>query len=104
VSEFISAADSVVTAATVLAQIQENITSTDTIIRRLLWEPIDDGEVAGWTDILRPRVIDTIMTFGGSFFGDTAFAGDAVINLDPNQLLWTDIDDSQIANWTDIVQ
>jgi hypothetical protein len=92
----------VVTAASVIAQIQENITATDAILRRLLWEPIDDDEVVGWTDILRPQTIDNVMTFGGSFFGDIAFAADYTINLDPNPVFWTQINDDQVATWTQI--
>ena len=104
VSESITATDSIVTAATVLAQIQENITATDTIIRRLLWEQIDDTEVAGWVDILRPQTIGEIMTYGGSFFGDVSFASEYTISFNPLPVLWTDIDDTQTANWTEVVQ
>ena len=104
VSESITATDSVVTAATVLAQIQENITATDTIIRRLLWEQIDDTEVAGWVDILRPQTIGEIMTYGGSFFGDVSFASEYTISFNPLPVLWTEVDDTQTANWTEVVQ
>lgn len=92
------------TAATVIAQIQENITATDTILRRLLWEQIDDDQVPGWTDILQPQVVAQIMTFGGAFFGDVAFASAYTQDINPNPVLWTEIDDTQTPNWTEVVQ
>jgi hypothetical protein len=94
----------VVTAATVIAQIQENITATDTILRRLLWEQIDDDQVPGWTDILRPETVEEIMTYGGSFFGDVSFASQFTIAFNPLPVLWTEVDDTQTANWTEVVQ
>jgi hypothetical protein len=94
----------VVTAATLIAQIQENITATDTILRRLLWEQIDDDQVPGWTDILRPQTIGAIMTYGGSFFGDVPFASAYTLNLNPLPVLWTEVDDTQTPNWTEVVQ
>jgi len=104
ISESITATDSVVTAATVIAQIQENITATDTVIRRLLWEQIDDTEVAGWVDILRPQTVGAIMTYGGSFFGDVSFASEYTLSFNPLPVLWTEVDDTQTANWTEVVQ
>jgi hypothetical protein len=104
VSESVTATDTVQTAATVIAQIQENITATDTILRRLLWEQIDDTEVAGWTDILQPQVVSQVMTFGGAFFGDVAFASAYTQDINPNPVLWVEVNDTQTPNWTEVVQ
>jgi len=71
-------------------------------LRRLLWEQIDDTEVADWVDILRPQIIEEIMTYGGSFFGDVSFASQFTIAFNPLSVLWTQVDDTQVATWTQI--
>jgi hypothetical protein len=104
VPESVTATDSVTTAASVIAQIQENITATDTILRRLLWELIDDDQTPSWTDITIPTTINDIATFGGMHFGDVSFAGQFNQSWIPNTERWTQIDDTQTPNWTEIVQ
>jgi len=68
------------------------------------WATINDDQTAVWVDILQPKVIDTIMAFGNSFFGDASVAADTTIYLNPLPVSWTDIDDTQTANWTEVVQ
>jgi hypothetical protein len=104
ITESVTATDTVQTAATVIAQIQENVAATDVILRRLLWEQIDDTEIAGWTDILKPQVVESVMTFGGAFFGDVPYASAVTTELNPNPLLWVEINDTQTPNWTEVVQ
>jgi hypothetical protein len=104
ITESVTATDTVQTAATVIAQIQENIAATDVILRRLLWEQIDDDQVPGWTDILRPQLVESVMTFGGAFFGDVAFASAYTQDINPNPVFWVEINDTQTPNWTEVVQ
>ena len=44
----------------------------------------------------------SVVTFGAAFFGDGAYAGNFSTNVNPNPVLWTDIDDTQVATWTQI--
>jgi hypothetical protein len=70
----------------------------------LLWEPIDDDQAPGWTDITIPSTINDVATFGGLFFGDVSIAGQFNQTWIPDTSKWTDINDTQTPNWTDIVQ
>jgi hypothetical protein len=80
------------------------VTATDTILRRLLWELIDDDQIPGWTDITIPTTINDVATFGGMFFGDVSIAGQFNQTWIPDTERWTQIDDTQTANWTEVVQ
>jgi hypothetical protein len=104
VPESVAATDNLTNAASVIAQIQENITATDTILRRLLWEQIDDDQVPGWTDLANPTTINDVATFGGMFFGDVSIAGQFSRTWIPDTEHWTQINDTQTPNWTEVVQ
>jgi hypothetical protein len=104
VPESVTATDNLTNAASVIAQIQENITATDTILRRLLWEVIDDDQTPSWTDITIPTTINDVATFGGMFFGDVSIAGQFNQSWIPDTEKWTQINDTQAPNWTEIVQ
>jgi len=69
-----------------------------------LWEPIDDDQAPGWTDITVPLTIDNVATFGGMAFASVPIAGQFKKTWIPDTANWTDIDDTQTANWTEIVQ
>lgn len=83
---------------------QSAFATTDFAVGQILWYPIDDDAVANWTDILQPTTSETVITFGASYFGDGPFAGAFTISVDPLQVTWTAINDSQTANWAEVVQ
>jgi hypothetical protein len=102
--EGIIASDSPTTSSSVRAAIIEALTATDVNTRRLLWEDIDDDQVPGWTDIIRPQIINVVMAFGDGFFGDVSMAGSDSQAWIPDTARWTEINDDQNPGWTDIVQ
>ena len=65
-----------------------------------MWNDIDDTQVPGWTDILRPTTITSISVFGDANFGVLTFAGDDVTRYDPAGTTWIPIDDTQVPGWT----
>jgi hypothetical protein len=104
VIEGIIATDSPTTSSSVRAAIIEALTATDVNTRRLLWEDIDDDQVPGWTDIIRPQIINIVMSFGDGFFGDVSMAGSDAKSWIADTAQWTEINDDQNPGWTDIVQ
>jgi len=100
----VTATDSFAAAASVIAQIQENITATDAILGRLLWELIDDDQTPNWTSIPATVTISDVATFGGMVFGDVSIAGQFNETWAPDSSQWTEIDDTQTPNWTEVVQ
>ena len=103
VSEQVQAVlNSVVATAAVLATVAENVTAVDVLLGSFLWNPIDDQQIPGWTDILIPRTISSDAVFGGSGFADVAFAGGIKATYGPAGTNWTLIDDEQTPNWTPI--
>ena len=102
--EGIIATESPTASASVRAAIIEALTATDVNTRRLLWEDIDDDQVPGWTDIIKPQIINVVMAFGDGFFGDVAVAGSNSQTWIPDNERWTDINNNQNPGWTDIVQ
>ena len=88
---------------TFTVSISESAFGLDALLGLYLWEPIDDTQTAGWTDILRPTIIEDISGFGGANFGVLAFAGNLRQAYNPNPVIWSDVDDSSDTTWTDIV-
>lgn len=73
VVELVTGTDSLVGGLVYLAQIAESATAYDIIFAALLWELIDDSQIANWTPIV-----------------DTQLAG------------WTQVDDTQAPNWQNV--
>jgi hypothetical protein len=73
-------------------------------VRRLLWEPIDDDQSPGWTDVIPTVTINDVATFGGMVFGDVSIAGQFNETWAPDKSQWTQINDTQTPTWTEVVQ
>jgi hypothetical protein len=104
VSESVTATDTVTTAATVLASVQESVTAADAFVRRLLWEPINDDQSPGWSNVIPTSTINDVATFGGMVFGDVSLAGQFNETWAPDTAQWTQINDTQTPTWTEVVQ
>ena len=101
VSENLAATVSAATTSVVFqALIAEGMTAADALSAAFLWNDIDDTQIPGWTDILRPTTIDTVATFGSQNFAAHSFAGGRVQEYNPNPAVWNEIDDSQDPGWT----
>lgn len=85
------------------SQIAESSAATVSFIGQPLWEQINDDQVPVWTDILQPQIISDVDVFGGSNFGVLAYTAALTQNYNPNPVVWNPIDDTQEAEWTDIV-
>jgi hypothetical protein len=104
VSESVTATDNLTNTALVFASVQESITAADAFVRRLLWEPIDDDQSPGWSNVIPTSTINDVATFGGMVFGDVSFAGQFNETWAPDTAGWTQINDSQTPTWTEVVQ
>lgn len=92
--------NSVVATSAFLASVTENVQAADVLIGAFLWNDIDDAQVPGWTDILRPTTITDYAVFGDANFGVTSFAGQTVTRYDPASTNWSSVDDTQNPEWT----
>ena len=75
----------------------------DVVTRRLLWEQIDDASSVLWTDVLKGITIDDYAVFAGFSFGSLSFAGQLDTTYNPDTASWTQINDTQVPNWQEIV-
>jgi hypothetical protein len=73
-------------------------------VRRLLWELIDDDQNPNWTSVIPTFTINDVATFGGMVFGDVSIAGQFNETWSPANPQWTQINDTQTPNWTEVVQ
>jgi hypothetical protein len=67
------------------------------------WNNIDNAQLPGWVDILRPVTIEETAVFGGSNFGSVAFASSITETYSAvASAAWTNVNNSQTPGWTPI--
>ena len=64
------------------------------------WNNIDNAQLPGWVDILRPVTIEETAVFGGSNFGSVAFASSITTSYNPASTAWLPATNGQTPNWT----
>lgn len=101
-AQAIQNATAIVAAVAFIATISENVAAIDATLAQFLWNDIDDDQNAEWTDILQPRIVYDVATFGSFNFGVTSFAGSFDTPFNPLPATWSEIDNSQIPDWIDI--
>jgi hypothetical protein len=67
-----------------------------------LWEPINDDQSPGWTDVLPSITIAEVATFAGGTFGGFPFAGTYSRTFTPYITVWVEINNDQPPGWTNI--
>ena len=80
----------------------EAAVALDVLVCRFLWEPIDDSQSAGWTDVLPSVTISEIGTFAGSTFAGFPYAGTYSRTFSPYVTPWTPINNDQTPGWTQV--
>jgi hypothetical protein len=67
------------------------------------WTSIDNAQLPGWENVLRPVTIEETAVFGGSNFSSVAFASSITTTYSGVvAVAWANIDDSQTPGWTPI--
>lgn len=86
----------------VLAFVSEGALAFDTTLFRFLWNPIDDDQSPGWTDVLPSITISEVGTFAGGTFGGFPYAGTYNQTFSPYVTAWVEINNDQTPVWTPI--
>ena len=94
-AESVAALDAAQTNTVFRATVSETVFALDATSFRYLWEPINDDQSPGWTDVLPSITIAEVATFAGGTFGGFPFAGTYSRTFSPYITVWVEINNDQ---------